>query len=277
VRRRPEREVAIQLNELIIAIKGAGEMASAVAWRLYMAGLRTIFMMEIAAPLAVRRAVSFCEAVYDGSKTVEGVEALRASGVEQFRPIHGAGRIAVTVDPQWETLRKIRPDVLVDAILAKKNLGSGRQEADLVIGLGPGFIAGEDVHFVIETHRGHNLGRVLASGSAEPDTGIPGPIGGVTVERVLKAPAEGEFRAWRRIGDAVAEGEEVGEVGSTPVVCRVGGVLRGLIRPGTAVRRGLKIGDVDPRGNVCDCFTISDKARAIAGSVLEAVLRIYNR
>jgi len=266
-----------EVQELVIAIKGAGEMASAVAWRLYMAGLRTIFMMEIAAPLAVRREVSFCEAVHDGSKTVEGVEALRASGAAQFHTIHGAGKIAVTVDPQWDTLKKIRPDVLVDAILAKKNLGIRKEEAGLVIGLGPGFVAGEDVHFAIETNRGHHLGRILSAGSAEPDSGIPGPIEGITVERLLRAPAEGVFRSFCRIGDAVKKGEAVGDVGASPVVCGVGGVLRGLIRPGTVVRRGLKIGDIDPRGNVSYCFTISDKARAIAGSVLEAVLRIYNR
>ena len=266
-----------KLKERIIAIKGAGEMASAVAWRLYMAGLRTIFMMEIAAPLAVRREVSFCEAVHDGSKTVEGVEALRASGAAQFHTIHGAGKIAVTVDPQWDTLKKIRPDVLVDAILAKKSLGIRKEEAGLVIGLGPGFVAGEDVHFVIETNRGHNLGRILSTGSAETDTGIPGPIEGITVERLLSAPAEGEFRSFRRIGDTVEKGEAVGDVEASPVVCRVGGVLRGLIRPGTMVRCGLKIGDIDPRGHVSYCFTISDKARAIAGSVLEAVLRVYNR
>jgi xanthine dehydrogenase accessory factor len=201
----------------------------------------------------------------------------RASGAEQFRAIHAAGKIAVTVDPQWDTLRKIRPDVLVDAILAKKKLGMRKEEAGLVIGLGPGFVAGEDVHFVVETNRGHNLGRILATGSAEPDTGIPGPIEGITAERLLTAPTEGEFRSFRRIGDAVKKGEAVGDVGASPVVCGVGGVLRGLIRPGTVVRRGLKIGDIDPRGNVSYCFTISDKARAIAGSVLEAVLRIYNR
>jgi xanthine dehydrogenase accessory factor len=252
-------------------------MASAAAWRLYMAGFRTIFMMEAAAPLAVRRAVSFCEAVYDGFKTVEGVEAQRASGVEQFRTIHVAGHIAVTVDPQWNALRKIRPDVLVDAILAKRNLGTRKEEADLVIGLGPGFSAGEDVHFVIETQRGHNLGRILTIGCAAPDTGIPGPIGGLASERVLRAPAEGEFRSFRRIGDRIEEGAVVGQVGEGRVLSRCGGVLRGLIRPGTWVRTGLKIGDIDPRGNVSDCFSISDKARAIAGSVLEAVLRIYNR
>lgn len=265
------------MQRLIIAIKGAGEMASATAWRLYMAGFRAIFMMENAAPLAVRREVAFCEALYDGSKTVEGVEAVRASGVAHFQAIWEAGKIAVTVDPQWDTLHTIRPDVLVDSILAKKNLGTCKEDAGLVIGLGPGFTAGEDVHFVIETNRGHRMGRILTSGCAAPDTGIPGPIEGITLGRLLRAPATGEFRSSRRIGELVGKGEVVGVVGESQAACLIAGVLRGLIRPGTWVRQGQKIGDIDPRGEVNYCFTISDKARAIAGAVLEAVLRVYNR
>ena len=270
-------ETDIQLKELIIAIKGAGEMASAAAWRLYMANLRSIFMMETAMPLAVRREVSFCEAVHRGSKTVEGVEALRASGAERFHSIWDQGKIVVTVDAEWNTLRDMRPDVLVDAILAKKNLGTRTNDAPLVIGLGPGFVAGEDVHCVIETQRGHNLGRIITAGSAEPNTGVPGGVDGIAAERVLRSPADGEFLSSCRIGDYVEKGDAVGRVGDTQVVGRIGGVLRGLIRPGTWVTSGLKIGDIDPRRDVTNCFTISDKARAIAGSVLEAVLRTYNR
>lgn len=252
-------------------------MASAVAWRLYMAKFHVIFMLEAAQPLAVRREVAFCEAVYTGSKVVEGVEAVRAAGPEEFHFIWDRGRIAVTVDPQWAALRNIRPDVLVDAILAKRNLGTRRDDAALVIGLGPGFVAGEDVHYVIETQRGHNLGRIIHAGAAEPNTGIPGAIGGVAADRVLRAPHEGEFRSNRRIGEFIAQGATVGRVGNSEVIGRIGGVLRGLIRSGVRVTAGLKIGDIDPRGEVTNCFTISDKARAIAGSVLEAVLRIYNR
>jgi xanthine dehydrogenase accessory factor len=256
------------LQELRIAIKGAGEMASAVAWRLYMANLRWIVMMETAMPLAVRREVAFCEAIYAASKSVEGVEAVKVSGVEQLPAVWDRGKIAVIVDPHGETLRKIRPDVLVDAVLAKRNLGTRLNHAALVIGLGPGFVAGVDAHVVIETRRGHDLGRILTVGSAEPNTGIPEPIDGIAAERVLRAPEEGVFLSSGRIGDRVEKGAVVG---------RIGGVLRGLIHPGTWVTRGLKIGDIDPRGNVTNCFTISDKARAIAGSVLEAVLRTYNR
>lgn len=278
---RPEDSAAwrflIKLTERVIAIKGAGEMASAVAWRLYMANIRNIVMMETETPLAVRREVAFCEAVYTGSKTVEGVEALRASGAEHFHSIWGQGKIVVTVDGEWNTLRNMRPDVLVDAILAKKNLGTCTDDAPLVIGLGPGFVAGEDVHLVIETQRGHNLGRIITAGAAEPNTGVPGAVEGVAAERVLRSSADGEFRSSFRIGDYVEKGDAVGRIGDTPVVGRIGGVLRGLIRPGTRVTTGLKIGDIDPRSDVTNCFTISDKARTIAGSVLEAVLRTYNR
>jgi xanthine dehydrogenase accessory factor len=238
-------------------------MASAAAWRLHRAHVRRIVMLETAMPLAVRREVAFCEAVYAGAKTVEGVEALKAAGGAQLPVVWEQGRIAVAVDPHWDLLRTIRPDVLVDAILAKRNLGTRRHDAALVIGLGPGFTAGDDVHVVIETRRGHDLGRILTLGSAEPNTGIPGPIAGVAEDRV-------------RIGDRVEPGAIVGQVADSAVRARIGGVLRGLIRPGTRVTAGLKIGDIDPRGVVAHCFTISDKARAIAGSVLEAVLRTYN-
>jgi xanthine dehydrogenase accessory factor len=258
-------------------VKGAGEMASAAAWRLYMANIRRIAMLETALPLAVRREVAFSEAVYAGSQTVEGVEAVNASGVGQFQPIWDQGKIAVRVDPAAATLRDIRPNVLVDAILAKQNLGTRLSDAPLVIGLGPGFTAGEDTHIVVETQRGHHLGRILTTGSAEPNTGIPGAVEGVTEDRILRAPGEGEFLSSRRIGDRVEKGAAIGRVAGMAVVGRIDGVLRGLIRPGTWVTRGLKIGDIDPRGNVSHCYTISDKARAIAGSVLEAVLRVYNK
>ncbi len=265
------------MQEILIAIKGAGEMASAVAWRLYMANIRRIVMLDTAMPLAVRRGVAFSEAIHAGSKTVEGVEAVKAPGVEPLHAIWDRGQIAVMVDPRGETLRKIRPDLLVDAILAKRNLGTRLNHAALVIGLGPGFVAGVDAHVVIETRRGHDLGRILTVGSAEPNTGIPEPIDGIRVDRVLRAPEEGAFLSAGRIGDRVEKGTVIGRVADTEVIGRIGGVLRGLIRPGTWVTRGLKIGDIDPRGNVTNCFTISDKARAIAGSVLEALLRTYNR
>jgi xanthine dehydrogenase accessory factor len=265
-----------QLNELMIAIKGAGEMASAVAWRLYMANLRKIFMLEIAHPMAVRRNVSFCEAVKERQTTVEGVEAVKAENTGIISALWCKDNIAVIVDPQWTSIGEIKPDVVIDATLAKRNLGTNRTEARLVIGLGPGFEAGRDVHFVIETNRGHHLGRVIENGPATANTGIPGSIGGYTKERVLRAPGNGDFLSTRQIGDIVQKGDIVGTVTGIEVSAPIDGVLRGLIRPGSRVSQGLKIGDIDPRGAVEYCDTISEKGRAIAGSVLEAILRVYN-
>jgi xanthine dehydrogenase accessory factor len=267
---------SVALNQLIIGIKGAGEMATAVAWRLYAAKLSMIFMLEAVQPLAVRREVSFGEAVYEGNQTVEGVEAVKVGDVKDIQDAWNNRKIAVLVDPQWTMVKKIQPKVIVDAILAKKNLGTHLSEAALVIGLGPGFNAGKDVHMVIETHRGHNLGRIITSGHVEPNTGIPGNIGGYTTQRVLRAPAAGVFETKYGIGDRVKSGDILGAVEGQQIRAEIDGVLRGLIRSGTPVTAGLKLGDIDPRGERKYCYTISDKARAIAGSVLEAILRIYN-
>jgi xanthine dehydrogenase accessory factor len=251
-------------------------MASAVAWRLYMANLRRIFMLETDRPLAVRRAVSFCEAVHDEKKEVEGVKAVFVHTPDEINKCWADDEIAVVADPHWRILEKMKADVVVDAILAKKNLGTNIDEAELVIGLGPGFCAGKDVHWVIETNRGHSLGRIITSGAAEPNTGIPGSIGGYAEERVLRAPADGKFQAQKNIGDPVKQGDMIGRVGESEVEARIDGVVRGLIRTESPVRQGLKIGDIDPRGEISYCTTISDKARAISGSVLEAILRVFN-
>ncbi len=262
------------MTRIKICIKGAGEMASAVAWRLYKVNIRNILMFEVSQPLAVRRRVSFSEAVYDGSQTVEGVQAVRVDSIGSIADAWEQGKIAVVVDPRWGFQRFVRPDVVVDAILAKKNLGSSISEAPLVIALGPGFLAGRDAHFVIETNRGHDLGRVISQGCAAPDTGVPGSIGGLTVERILRAPAAGIFIPVRQIGDKVKQGELIGRIEGVEVEARIDGILRGLIRPCSYVTAGLKIGDIDPRGDAVACYTISDKARAVAGSVLEAILRV---
>ena len=265
-----------RLTEMVIVIKGAGEMASAVAWRLYMANFKKILMLETAHPLAVRRKVSFCEVLHDRSQTVEGVQAILAGAIGDIHTAWGQGRIAVAADPKWLLPQEIRPEVVVDGILAKKNLGTRMTDAELVIGLGPGFTAGQDVHMVIETNRGHDLGRIRTTGSAEANTGVPGAIAGYTRERVLRAPVAGHFQTTRSIGDLVKTGEAIGTVAGQKVTSRIDGVLRGLMRSETKVTRGLKIGDVDPRGQKQFCDTISEKARAIGGSVLEAVLRVYN-
>ncbi|MEJ5378306.1 MAG: selenium-dependent molybdenum cofactor biosynthesis protein YqeB [bacterium] len=265
------------LKQLIVGIKGAGEMASAVAWRLYQANIKRIFMCEVPQPLAVRRKVSFCEAVYEGRQVVEDVTAVMVQDLDSLREAWERGYIGVAVDPHWELLKGVGPQVLVDGILAKRNLGTSRAEAPLVIALGPGFIAGVDAHMVIETNRGHDLGRIITQGEAQPNTGVPGNIGGYTEERVLRAPGDGVFQAIKCIGDLVSCEDVVGRVDDLEVRAGVSGVIRGLIRDGTLVNKGLKIGDIDPRGRREFCPTISDKARSIAGSVLEAVLRVYNR
>jgi xanthine dehydrogenase accessory factor len=264
-----------EIHTLTICIKGAGEIASAVAWRLYRANLRRIFLLERPDPLSVRRQVSYCEAIHAGRHTVEGVDAVKVESSKKVDAAWSEGAIAVLVDPSWNTLRDLTPNVCVDAIMAKRNLGTTLAEAPLVIGLGPGFIAGQNVHMVIETNRGHNLGRIITSGSAEANTGVPGPIEGYTEERVLRASADGRFHTTRKIGERIAKGEVVGNVAGHNVSASIDGILRGLIRPDTRVRKGFKIGDIDPRGVKKYCYTISDKARAVGGSVLEAILRVY--
>lgn len=259
------------LGQTRIVIKGAGEMASGVAVRLYRAGFRRIVMLETANPLAVRRAVSFCEAVHDGRQEVEGITAVRLDDADALDAAWSSGRIAVAVDPEWTLLRRISPRVSVDAVLAKRNLGTRMDEAPVVIALGPGFTAGNDAHCVVETNRGHNLGRVFTSGAAQPNTGIPGDIGGFTVERVLRAPNRGVVAQCRVIGDAVAAGDVICTVNGIAVRTGIAGVVRGCIRQGTRVEEGWKLGDVDPRGKREYCFTVSEKARALGGAVLEAI------
>jgi xanthine dehydrogenase accessory factor len=267
----------IPLQERVIIIKGAGEMATGVACRLYRANFKRILMLETDSPLAVRRQVSFCEAIHEGSMAVEGVEAVRVAGEAEREAAWAKGKIAVLVDSQGESVARCKPDVVIDATLAKRNLGTSRADAPLVVALGPGFLAGRDCHLVIETNRGHDLGRLISTGMAQANTGIPGTIAGYTRERVLRAPSEGTFTTGRQIGDLVCSGEVVGRVGTAEVTAQIDGILRGLIRPGSGVTAGLKIGDIDPRREAGYCDTISEKARALGGAVLEALLAAYNR
>lgn len=265
------------LRDLFIVIRGAGEMATGVACRLYRANFRRILLLETPAPMAVRRRVSFCEAVYDQRVGVEGIEAARIAEKTQLRQTWASGKIAVLVDPQGQSIPSLGPDVLIDATLAKRNLGLSITDAPLVIALGPGFTAGQDCHVVIESNRGHDLGRLITDGTAEPDTGIPGTTAGYSIERVLRSPAAGPFRAAREIGEDVRKGDVIGYVGSVEVVAQIDGILRGLIRPGIDVSKGLKIGDIDPRPEAAGyCDTISEKARALGGAALEAILATYN-
>ena len=251
-------------------------MASGVAHRLSQAHFR-VCMVEVAQPLAVRRGVAFSEAIYEGEKEVEGLWAKHVAQAEEVPSLWEQGKIPLLVDPRGDkTRRRLNADVLVDAILAKNNLGTKISDAPLVIGLGPGFCAGKEVHVVSETNRGHNLGRVIFSGTAEPDTGIPGEIGGYTAERVLRTMKKGIFRPCKAIGDHVVEGTVVAVVEDYPVIAQIGGTVRGLLREDVEVTRGMKVGDIDPRGKKEHCFTISEKARAVGGGVLEAILHRFN-
>ena len=265
-------ERGAMLTEITICVKGGGDIASGVAWRLHQCGFR-VLITEIPKPMAVRRKVAFCEAVYDGHAEVEGVEALLISEANDSRRVWDQGKIPLLVDPGFEKAKMIQPEVIVDAILAKRNIGTRIDEAPLVIALGPGFEAGRDAHFVVETNRGHNLGRLLTEGSAEPNTGVPGPVAGISSDRVLRAPGRGVWQSEAEIGDMVKKGDTVGSVDGQPVKTLIDGVLRGLIRPGIPVTKGLKIGDIDPRGVKEYCYTISEKALAISGGVLEGIMR----
>jgi len=256
---------------MLVLIRGAGDLASGIALRLHRSGFDVV-MTEIERPTAVRRTVAFCEAVVDGKQTVEDVTAVRAENREEALLCLERGLIPVLVDPDCVCREHLRPDVLVDAILAKRNLGTRLTDAPIVIGVGPGFTAGEDCHAVVETMRGHTLGRAIYAGSALPNTAVPGLIGGFAGERVLRAPADGTFRAAAKIGDLVHAGDIAGYVAGEPMRCQIDGVLRGLIADGVPVTKGLKSGDVDPRAKVEYCYTTSDKALSIGGGVLEAIL-----
>jgi xanthine dehydrogenase accessory factor len=258
-----------------ILIRGAGDLATGVALELYEAGLKRLLFLEREQPMAVRRLVAFSEAVFEGRVDVEGIAAVRIDAPDQAAVAWDRGEIPVLVDPGMTCLKEVQPQILVDALLAKRNTGIHRGMAPLVVGLGPGFVAGEDVHCVVETHRGHGLGEVRLVGSACPNTGIPGPVLGKSLERLLRAPRDGIFTACRAIGDMVQEGEAVGQVDAqgavVPVTTLTSGVIRGLLRSGVIVEKGLKLGDVDPRGETWRCRRVSDKARAVGQGVVRAV------
>jgi xanthine dehydrogenase accessory factor len=263
------------MQNLRIVIKGAGEMATGIAHRLFTSNVTSIVMTEVPEPVTVRRTVAFSEAVYEGRAKVEGVEAKLIKARDELGGVWESEKIAVIVDPEWKIVNDIRPDVVVDATMTKRYTGTRKEEAPLVIGVGPGLLAPYDVHAVVESNRGHNLGRVIWHGSAEPRSGVPGEVMGYTRERVLRAPREGVVKHTKTLGDSVNKGDLILYVGETPVYATIAGILRGLIRE-ISVLKGEKIGDIDPRGNIEFCHTITDKARAIAGGALEAILHFYN-
>ena len=268
-----------------ILIKGAGDLATGIAVRLFRCGY-DILMTDIAVPTTVRRTVAFSRAVYDGHCEVEGIEGVlaneqqKAEGqLKQIEQLQADRKIAVIVDEKTDILKDYQPDVLVDAILAKKNLGTHITDAPLVIGVGPGFTAGVDVHAVIETKRGHDLGRVIYEGSAIPNTGIPGDVGGFTIERLIKVGAAGIFHPLTSIGEYVEQGQAVAEVIVSqadkevmPIYAQMSGIVRGMLQEGVYVTTGMKVGDIDARCEIAHCYTVSDKARSIGGGVLEAII-----
>jgi xanthine dehydrogenase accessory factor len=267
-------------GELVI-VRGAGDLATGCILRLVRAGFR-VAALESARPSSIRRTVCLSEAMYDGRAEVEGIRAVRVGSIPELRAVlEAGGAVPLLDDPDCASVAELRPAALVDAIIAKRNLGTRRGMAEVVVALGPGFEAGVDVDAVVETNRGHNLGRVLRSGSAEPNTGVPGLIAGMGRERVLHAPAAGRAENLRAIGDSVKAGEPVlaihGGQGPVLVATTIDGILRGLIRPGYEVHAGLKVADVDPRCVRAHCFTVSDKALAVAGGVLEALLMLGAR
>ncbi len=255
---------------MIIWIRGAGDLASGIAYRLHQSGF-SVLMSDLPAPTSIRRTICFSEAIVQGETTVEGVIATFAKDAEAAKQILARGNIAVLADPEGEEARKLNPVAIVDAILAKRNLGTKKTDAPIVVGVGPGFTAGEDCHAVVETMRGPTLGRVYYTGSALPDTGIPGNIGGFTLERLLRAPCGGVFRGVKHIGDVVNAADVCAYVGDQPIISKISGVLRGLLPDGITVAANMKSGDVDPRCEVSHCYLISDKALAIGGGVLEAI------
>ncbi|MCI5512205.1 MAG: selenium-dependent molybdenum cofactor biosynthesis protein YqeB [Oliverpabstia sp.] len=268
------------MNNLII-VRGGGDIATGTIYKLYQCGF-DILILETEHPSAIRRNVAFSEAVYEKIQTVENITCTLAEDVSQAIGLLEQKKLPVLVDPQGESIFVLKPFAVVDAILAKKNLGTNRQMAPITIALGPGFVAGADVDAVIETKRGHSLGRVIYQGKAIENTGIPGMIAGYAKERVIHSPAEGIFRNVKKITDTVRQGEVIAVVEhgdkQIPVKASINGLLRGLLRDGYPVTEGFKIADIDPRiEEYKNCFTISDKARCIAGGVLEAILHLQRQ
>jgi xanthine dehydrogenase accessory factor len=254
-----------------VLIWGGGDLASGVALRLFRVGIR-VLVVETAQPLAVRRSVSFAQAVYDGETQIEGVTGKLINNPSEMLTCWNEGVIPLLVDPELNLLNNFQPLVLIDARMRKRHVDLPLDLADLVIGLGPGFVVGENCHAAIETNRGHFLGRVYWEGSPEPDTGTPGKVQAYTKERVLHAPDAGEVVTHVKIGDTVKLGEPILSIGEKTVDAPFDGVVRGLIHEGIYGRKGLKVGDVDPRPETFRCWHVSEKSLAIGGGVLEAIL-----
>ncbi len=257
----------------VAVVRGAGDLGTGVALRLWRTGFRVI-CIDLPQPLVIRRSVAFASALYDGRVTVEGVQCERISVADEAIFLWSRNTLPVLADADARIIEVLQPEVLIDAVMAKRNVGTKIGQAPCVVALGPGFSAGVDCHAVIETQRGHDLGRVIWQGSAAPNTGVPGTIGGQDEKRVLRAPCDGVFYGRRAIGDKIKPNEVIAQVDKTPVISEIGGILRGLLHDGMTVPQGLKVADIDPRGDVRHCFTVSDKALSVAGGVLEAVFAL---
>ncbi len=268
-------------KEQIVVVRGGGDIATGTIIKLHHCGY-SVLVLECENPSAIRRHVAVSEAVYEGTTHVEDITCCLVHTISEAKEIWRQGKVPLMVDPQGEIISKIRPFAVVDAILAKKNLGTNKKMADITVGLGPGFTAGNDVDIVIETMRGHNLGRLIMEGRALPNTGVPGIIAGYGKERVIHAPETGTLKGLCKIGDFVEKGQCIAVLEkdgmNINVEASISGLLRGLIRDGYPVKKGLKIADIDPRkSEYKNCFTVSDKARCIAGGVLEAILWLEQR
>lgn len=267
--------MAKDLTKLVVLIRGGGEVASGVAHKLAQAHFR-VCMTETTQPLAVSRGVTFSEAIYDGKKEIEGVVARHVTSAPGIAKAWQQGEIPIIIDPEASIKKTLNPDVLVDAIMAKRNLGTRLNDAPLVIGVGPGFEAGKDVHMVVETNNSENLGKVILKGRAEKDTGVPIAIDGLTFERVLHSPKNGLFQTDKQIGDTVTAGEVMASVAGQPIKAEIGGIVRALMRNGATVMKGTKLGEIDPTGSKKACYTIRPRMSTIADGVLKAILMRYN-
>ena len=254
-----------------VIIRGAGEMASGVIRRLFLAGFEVI-ALEQDSPDCIRRTVCYAEAISKGKIVIEGVTAKQAKSMAEINNIISQNTVPVMIDPEAKSLPLLKAFAVIDGRMLKTNLDNSIHDAPLVIGFGPGLVAGRDVHFVVETHRGHDLGRIISEGTAMPDTGIPGPIRNHTIDRVLRSPADGVFQTAMDIGDSVQAGDEIGTVGSHTISAVISGIVRGLLASGSAVTANQKIGDIDPRGIRSYCHTLSDKTRTLSGAALEIIV-----
>lgn len=260
---------------MMVLIKGAGDLATGIAYRLKKSGF-DIVMTEIHKPTTVRRTVAFSQAVFDNEIVIEGIKGVKVNNINEIYEEIREGNIPIIIDEKAEIIKELRPDVVVDSIIAKKNLGTSIEDAPIVIGVGPGFEAKVDCHLVVETKRGHYLGKVIEEGSAIPNTGVPGNIGGYTKERIIRASSNGKIKPVVAIGDFIKKGDIVAYIDGIEVLAEIDGIVRGMLQEGIEVFKGMKSGDIDPRCEKDHCFTISDKARSIGGGVLEAIMYMSN-